>query len=107
MVYMAQIPMQKSTNSHQKQQHPVGNTGITVDNQLRSASVEPARLRANIELSPQVSLCLDHVCEATGSTRSQLINSALMEALPALLERADLVSKRSRELVQAQAAKKR
>ena len=68
---------------------------------------EPARLRANIELSQQVSLCLDHVCEVTGSTRSQVINAALMESMPGLIDRADTVLKRSRELVQSQAQKKR
>lgn len=104
---MAQNQHKKSTISHQKQADPVGNTGITSDNLQRSESAEPARLRANIELSPQVSLCLDHVCEVTGSTRSQVINAALLEALPGLIDRADAVAKRSRELVQVQASKRR
>lgn len=104
---MANNPFKKSTNLHQNSIHPVGNTGITQDNRASATAPEPARLRANIELSPQVSLCLDHICEVTGSTRSQLINAALLDALPGLIERADLFSKRSRELVQVQASKKR
>ena len=104
---MANNQFKKSTNQHQNSATPVGNTGITQDNRASLASPEPARLRANIELSPQVSLCLDHICEVTGSTRSQLINAALLDALPGLIERADLFSKRSRELLQVQASKKR
>jgi predicted transcriptional regulator len=104
---MANNQFKKSTNQHQNSMHPLGNTGITQDNRASAIAPEPARLRANIELSPQVSLCLDHICEVTGSTRSQLINAALLDALPGLIERADLFSKRSRELVQVQASKKR
>jgi hypothetical protein len=68
---------------------------------------DSARSRINLELSSPVLSCLDHICDVTGSTRTQLVNAALMEALPGLIERADVVAKRSRELVQVQASKKR
>lgn len=104
---MAQKIIVKGTKPHQNQGHPVGNTGITGENLLAVPVQEAARLRANIELSAAVSLCLDHVCEATGSTRSQLINSALLEALPGLIERADLFAKRAQSLTQSATAKRK
>lgn len=60
-----------------------------------------------MELSAQVSLLLDHVSEVTGATKVQVINSALLDALPALLERAELLQKRGNALLQSQTAKKR
>ena len=45
-----------------------------------------SRPRITIELSTQVSLLLDYVADVTGATKSQVINSALLDALPALLE---------------------
>lgn len=86
--------------------HPVGNTGSTTGQTLAPVAPEPVRFRVNIELSPAVSLCLDHVCDVTGSTRSQLINAALMDALPGLVERADVVSKRHQALVQSTAKRR-
>lgn len=102
---MAQKIIVKSTKPHQNHGHPVGNTGSTFDNLPVVPGQESARLRANIELSASVSLCLDHVCEATGATRSQLINSALLEALPGLIERADMFVKRAQVLAQVKAGK--
>ena len=102
---MAQKIIVKSTKPHQNHGHPVGNTGITRDNLPVVPGQESARFRANIELSSSVSLCLDHVCEATGATRSQLINSALLEALPGLIERADMFVKRAQVLAQVKAGK--
>lgn len=65
------------------------------------------RTRVAIELSPAVSLLLDHVCDVTGSNKSQVVLSALMDAMPALLERSDSLQKRSLSLAQSQASKKR
>jgi hypothetical protein len=65
------------------------------------------RVRVSLDLSPHVSLLLDHVCEVTGSNKSQLVLSALMDALPALLERSDALQKRSASLTQSQATKRR
>lgn len=65
------------------------------------------RPRISIELSPQVSLLLDHVSDVTGATKAQVINSALLDALPALLERAEVLQKRGNALLQSQASKKR
>jgi len=98
---MARNTFKKSTNSNQKREDPVGNTGITLENLPVPAPAEPVRFRVNLELSPSVSLCLDHVCEATASTRSQVINAALLEVLPGLLDRADLFLKRGQVLSQA------
>lgn len=103
---MAQNQIVNSTKKHQIAVHPVGNTGITGQPVSQSTVLDGARIRANIELSPQVSLCLDHVCEVTGATRSQVINSALLDALPGLIDRADGFLKRSRELSQVQGKKK-
>ena len=65
------------------------------------------RTRVAIELSPAVSLLLDHVCEVTGSNKSQVVLAALMDALPGLLERSDSLQKRSAALAQSLASKKR
>ena len=88
---------------HRNAVHPVGNTGITVDNLPALPASDPTRTRANIELSSSVSLCLDHVSEVTGATRSQIINSALLEALPGLIERADTFLKRGQTILQLRA----
>jgi hypothetical protein len=69
--------------------------------------VEPPRLRVSLELSPSVSLLLDHIAELTGASKVQIVNAALLEALPGLLERADLIGKRSQALTQSHTAAKR
>lgn len=82
---------------------PHGNHGDNA--QARTASEtpkEPPRPRLTFELSPNVLLLLDHVCEVTGSTKSQVINAALLDALPALVERSDFLLKRGQALIQAQ-----
>lgn len=86
--------------------HPVGNTGITNGITPPDRIGETPRLRANLDLSPAVLLCLDHVCEVTGSTRTQVINAALLDALPGLIERADTLVKRHQSLIQSKAARK-
>jgi hypothetical protein len=65
------------------------------------------RTRVSVDLSAHVSLLLDHVCEVTGANKSQLVLSALMDALPGLLERSDALQKRSAALTQSQAVKRR
>jgi len=65
------------------------------------------RPRISIELSPHVSLLLDHISDVTGATKAQVINSALLDALPALLERSEVLQKRVNALAQAQVSKKR
>ena len=69
-------------------------------------SVSP-RPRLSLDLAPAVSLLLDHVSEVTGSTKTQIINAALLDALPSLLERADTLQKRAQVLSQPQTQKKR
>lgn len=104
---MAQKPHQNTTKMSTNNPSPVVITGITQKTISGLSGSEPVRSRVQLELSPPVLSCLDHICEVTGSTRTQLVNAALMEALPGLIERADAVAKRSRELVQVQASKKR
>ena len=54
-----------------------------------------SRGRLSLDLSLAVSLLLDHVSDVTGATKSQIVNAALLDALPGLLERADTLQKRS------------
>jgi len=56
--------------------------------------------RLSLELSPTVSQLLEHVSEVTGTPKTQLVQAALVEALPDFLERADRFKKRSQELSQ-------
>jgi len=58
------------------------------------------RPRLSVDLSSAVSLLLDHVAEITGATKAQIINAALLDALPVLLERADTLQKRAMALSQ-------
>ena len=65
------------------------------------------RSRLTLELAGPVMSLLDHVCEITGASRSGIINAALLDALPGLLERSDGLHKRFQVLANAQASKKR
>jgi hypothetical protein len=67
----------------------------------------PDRSRITLELSASVLLLLDHVCDVTGASRSGIINAALLDALPGLLERSDGLYKRTQALTNTQASKKR
>jgi uncharacterized protein (DUF1778 family) len=67
----------------------------------------PDRPRVNVELSPSVLALLDHVCDVTGSTRTQVIVNSLVEALPGLLERSDGLQKRANVIQQAQQQKRK
>ena len=60
--------------------------------------VLPTRQRLTLDPSEHVSLLLDHISEATGVPRSQVVMGALLDALPALVARADAITKRHGEL---------
>jgi hypothetical protein len=60
----------------------------------------PSRDRLSVDVSPSVSVLLEHVSVITGTPKAQILSQALLDALPALLERADLMKKRSSELAQ-------
>lgn len=70
------------------------------------SSSSPDRFRISVDLSAVVSSHLDHISDVTGQTKSAIVAAALLDALPALLTRADALKKRHQELVQQQRAKK-
>jgi predicted transcriptional regulator len=59
------------------------------------------RTRLSVDVSPVVSLHLDHISEVTGQSKAAIVSAALLEALPQLLARADGLKKRHQELSQA------
>lgn len=61
-------------------------------------SAAAPRQRLTLDPSEQVSLLLDHVSDATGVPRSQIVLAALLDALPDLVARADAIVKRHGEL---------
>jgi predicted transcriptional regulator len=65
------------------------------------------RPRLSVELSPSVSLLLDHINSVTGTPKAQIVSQALLDALPSLLERSESLQKRAQALTQAQQSKKR
>lgn len=58
------------------------------------------RQRISVELSPVVASHLDHIAEVTGQTKAAIVGAALMDALPALLARADGLKVRHQQLNQ-------
>ena len=66
-----------------------------------ATSPTPDRSRLSVDLSPVVMSHLDHISEITGVTKAGIITSALLDALPDLLARADGLKKRHNELNQA------
>lgn len=56
------------------------------------------RARITLDLSPTVASLLDHVSEVTGTPKTQLVQSALLAALPEVLAIADGLKKRHSEL---------
>jgi hypothetical protein len=66
-----------------------------------TASPPPERSRLSVDLSPVVSAHLDHISEITGISKAGIISGALLDALPALLARADGLKRRHQELGQA------
>ena len=68
-----------------------------------NASTSPPsaeRSRLSVELSPVVSSHLDHISEITGQTKAAVVAGALLDALPALLARADGLKVRYQQLNQ-------
>lgn len=63
------------------------------------------RQRIAFDVSPSVGALLDHISDVTGSTKSGMAASALLDALPDLLSRADQVKKRHSELAQGKPRK--
>lgn len=57
-------------------------------------------MRITLDLSPTVGQLLEHVSEVTGTPKTQLVQSALLAALPEVLAVADGLKKRSVELNQ-------
>lgn len=90
---MAQKSSKFTTSQALKAPVPVGNTGITGINANLPPVVESYRPRINVDLSGPVSLLLDYVCEVTGAAKTTVITEALLQALPALIERADFISR--------------
>lgn len=82
-----------TTNQALKAPVPVGNTGITLTDTKGQPIGVTSKPRIGIDLSPPVLLLLDHVCEVTGAARTTVITEALLQALPALIERAEFISK--------------
>lgn len=58
------------------------------------------RQRISVELSPVVASHLDHISDVTGQTKAAIVAAALMDALPALLARADGLKVRHQHLNQ-------
>lgn len=64
------------------------------------------RSRLTLELSPAVASLLDHISGITGSTKTQIVQAAITDALPDLLARADLLKKRHNELTSQKTQKR-
>lgn len=64
------------------------------------------RQRLSLDLAQPVSLLLDHISAITGVPKSQLVLSALLDALPAMLERADGLKRRHGELARPTGGKR-
>ena len=65
-----------------------------------------ARSRISVELSGVVSSHLDHISDVTGQTKAAIVASALLDALPGLLARADGLKKRHNEIHAGQKGKR-
>lgn len=64
------------------------------------------RFRISVDLSAVVSSHLDHISDITGQSKSAIVAASFLDALPALLARADALKKRHQEIVQQQKVKK-
>ena len=72
---------------------------------IPSSSTASDRSRISLEISPVVAGLLDHVSDITGVSRAQIVNGALLDALPDLVARADGLRKRQTELSQSKGRK--
>ena len=80
---------------------PHGNHGeISGDRMASQLPPLNERNRLSIELSEVVSSHLGHISEVTGATKAAIVSAALLDALPELLARADVLKKRHAELSQ-------
>lgn len=70
-----------------------------------SQTTPPERQRIAFDVSPSVASLLEHVSEVTGVSKAGIATSALLDALPALLARADGIKKRHVELSQGKPRK--
>ena len=70
-----------------------------------SHTTPPERQRIAFDVSPSVASLLEHVSEVTGVSKAGIATAALLDALPALLARADGIKKRHGELSQGKARK--
>jgi hypothetical protein len=73
--------------------------------QIPPASAGSDRSRISVEISPVVAGLIDHISDITGVSRAQIVNGALLDALPQLVARADALKKRQGELAQAKGRK--
>jgi hypothetical protein len=64
---------------------------------------EDNRERVTLTLSAPVAAILNDLAEVLGNNKNAIVGDALILALPQLMERADLIKKRGRELQQAAA----
>lgn len=79
---------------------PDGNHGENTGEAMTPspAAATSDRQRLSLDLAGPVSLLLDHVSGVTGVPKSQLVLGALLDALPAMLERADGLKRRHQDL---------
>lgn len=78
---------------------PDGNHGDKLEPvQTQNSTPTADRSRLSVECSGVVTSLLDHISEVTGVAKSQIITAALLDALPAMLARADGLKKRQVEL---------
>lgn len=73
----------------------------------KSVPVLPGRNRLQVEVSDAMVLLLGHVEDVLGLKQSEVVRQALLQVLPGLVDQADQVKKRSKELSQAQASQTR
>lgn len=73
--------------------------------QIPPASAGSDRSRISVEISPVVAGLIDHISDITGVSRAQIVNGALLDALPQLVARADALKKRQGELAQVKGRK--
>ncbi|MBS0442993.1 MAG: hypothetical protein JSR38_13635 [Proteobacteria bacterium] len=72
----------------------------------KPAPIEAGRNRLQVEVSDPVLLLLNHVADVLGLKQAEVVRQALLQALPGLVDQADQVRKRSKELAQATQGKR-